>query len=68
MQLIALARTSWRFPRVARLALSTFGEHKFAGAIGARSLFSTSLELLRQSRAVFRRYFVWNGSKLRGME
>ena len=32
MQLVALARASWRFPRVAWLALSTRGERKFAGA------------------------------------
>ena len=32
VQLIALARVSWQFPRVARLALFTCGERKFTGA------------------------------------
>ena len=68
VQLIALARASWRFPRVAWLALFTLGERKFAGAnwcqISLHCQFRITATITRGIQAVLsveRQYTAWNG-------
>ena len=68
MQFIALGRASWWFLRVARLALSTRGERKFAGTnwceVSLHCQLRITATITRGIRAVLsveRQYTAWNG-------
>ena len=68
MQLIALARDSLWFPRVARLALFTRGKRKFAGAnwcqVSLHCQLRITATITRGIQAVLsmeRQYITWNG-------